>query len=155
LADALILCNVRYGSARAVELTESWLKAIERELILPRPELAAEKGAFPLFDKERYLAGETTRGLDADVREAIARHGIRNSLLTSWHPTATISILADNVSSGLEPVFKLPLYGNVLMPDGTRREGGGYDYAYRLYRRLKGENAPLTEAFVDVQALSP
>jgi ribonucleoside-diphosphate reductase alpha chain len=155
LADALILCNVRYGSARAVALTESWLKAIEREAYLASTELAADKGAFPLFDKEKYLAGETIRGLDADVRAAIARHGIRNSLLTSVAPTGTISILADNVSSGLEPVFSFRYTRNVLMPDGTRREEEVTDYAYRLYRRLKGENAPLTEAFVDVQALSP
>jgi ribonucleoside-diphosphate reductase alpha chain len=155
LADALILCNVRYGSARAVELTESWLKAIEREAYLASTELAAEKGAFPLFDKEKYLAGETIRGLDADVRAAIERHGIRNSLLTSVAPTGTISILADNVSSGLEPVFSFRYTRNVLMPDGTRREEEVTDYAYRLYRRIKGENAPLTEAFVDVQALSP
>src|SRR5579883_3314845 len=112
LADALIMCNVRYGSARAVELTESWLKAI-------------------------------------------ARHGIRNALLTSVAPTGTISILADNVSSGLEPVFSFRYTRNVLMPDGTRREEEVSDYAYRLYRRLKGENAPLTDAFVDVEALSP
>ncbi len=156
LADALILCNVRYGSARAVELTESWLKAIEREAYLASTELAAEKGAFPLFDQEKYLAGETIRDLDADVRAAIERHGIRNSLLTSVAPTGTISILADNVSSGLEPVFSFRYTRNVLMPDGTRREEEVTDYAYRLYRRLKGEqNAPLTEAFVDVQALSP
>jgi ribonucleoside-diphosphate reductase alpha chain len=155
LADALILCNVRYGSARAVELTESWLKAIEHEAYLASTELAAEKGAFPLLDKEKYLAGETVRGLDADVRTAIERHGIRNSLLTSVAPTGTISILADNVSSGLEPVFSFRYTRNVLMPDGTRREEEVTDYAYRLYRRLKGENAPLTDAFVDVQALSP
>jgi ribonucleoside-diphosphate reductase alpha chain len=155
LADALILCNVRYGSARAVELTESWLKAIEREAYLASTQLSAEKGAFPLFDKEKYLAGETIGGLDADVRAAIERHGVRNSLLTSVAPTGTISILADNVSSGLEPVFSFRYTRNVLMPDGTRREEEVTDYAYRLYRRLKGENAPLTEAFVDVQALSP
>src|SRR5215471_4478599 len=155
LADALILCNVRYGSARAVALTESWLKAIEREAYLASTELAADKGAFPLFDKEKYLAGETIRGLDADVRAAIARHGIRNSLLTSVAPTGTISILADNVSSGLEPVFSFRYTRNVLMPDGTRREEEVTDYAYRLYRRLKGETAPLTDAFVDAQALSP
>ena len=155
LADALILCNVRYGSARAVELTETWLKAIEREAYLASTELAAEKGAFPLFDKDKYLAGETIRGLDADVRAAIERHGIRNSLLTSVAPTGTISILADNVSSGLEPVFSFRYTRNVLMPDGTRREEEVTDYALRLYHRLKGENAPLTDAFVDVQALSP
>ena len=155
LADALILCNVRYGSTEAVSLAEAWLKAIEREAYLASAALAAEKGSFPLFDKEKYLAGETIQHLDADVREAIERQGIRNALLTSVAPTGTISILADNVSSGLEPVFSFRYTRNVLMPDGTRKEEEVADYAYRLYRRLKGESAPLPDAFVDVQTLSP
>ncbi|MGE5201638.1 MAG: adenosylcobalamin-dependent ribonucleoside-diphosphate reductase, partial [Acidobacteriota bacterium] len=155
LADALILCNVRYGSTEAVSRTETWLKAIEREAYLASAALAVEKGAFPLFDKEKYLAGETIQHLDADVRAAIERQGIRNSLLTSVAPTGTISILADNVSSGLEPVFSFRYTRNVLMPDGSRKEEEVADYAYRLYRRLKGDSAPLTDAFVDVQTLSP
>ncbi len=155
LADALILCNVRYGSAPAVQLTERWMKAIERSAYLASTELAAEKGAFPLFDKEAYLAGETIQRLDAEVRGAIETHGIRNALLTSVAPTGTISLLADNVSSGLEPVFSFRYTRNVLMPDGARREEEVSDYAFRLYHRLKGENTPLTDAFVDAQILAP
>ena len=155
LADALILCNVRYGSAEAVALTESWMKEIERCAYLASAELAGEKGAFALFDAEKYLAGENIQALDDDVRAAIAQHGIRNALLTSVAPTGTISLLADNVSSGLEPVFSFRYTRNVLMPDGSRREEEVSDYAYRLYRRLKGEAAPLTGAFVDVQSLLP
>ena len=68
LADALILCGLRYGSPAAVAATESWLAAIEREAYLASAALAAEKGPFPLFDRERYLAGETVAGLDAEVR---------------------------------------------------------------------------------------
>ena len=86
---------------------------------------------------------------------AIARHGIRNALLTSIAPTGTISLFADNVSSGLEPVFSFRYTRNVLMPDGTRSEEEVSDYAYRLFRRLKGENAPLPDYFVDAQTLAP
>ncbi|MEK9755226.1 MAG: ribonucleoside-diphosphate reductase, adenosylcobalamin-dependent, partial [Rhodospirillaceae bacterium] len=118
-------------------------------------DLAREKGAFPLFDRDAYLAGESIRELDADVRDAIAQHGIRNALLTSIAPTGTISLFADNVSSGLEPVFSFTYRRHVLMPDGSRREEEVSDYAYRLYRRIKGEHAPLTDAFVDAQGLSP
>ena len=89
------------------------------------------------------------------MREAIARHGIRNALLTSIAPTGTISLLADNVSSGLEPVFSFRYTRNVLMPDGTRREEEVTDYAYRLFRQLSGEDAPLPDYFVDAQSLSP
>jgi ribonucleoside-diphosphate reductase alpha chain len=155
LADALIMCGVRYGAAPAVALTECWMKAIERAAYLASAALAAEKGAFPLFDRDKYLAGETVKGLDNDVRAAIAAHGIRNALLTSIAPTGTISIFADNVSSGLEPVFSFRYTRNVLMPDGTRKEEEVSDYAYRLFHRLKGEATKLPDYFVDAQSLAP
>jgi ribonucleoside-diphosphate reductase alpha chain len=155
LADALIMCGLRYGAADAVAATEEWLGAIQRAAYLASASLAAEKGAFPLFDRDKYLEGETVSGLDPEVRAAIGRHGIRNALLTSVAPTGTISLFADNVSSGLEPVFSFRYTRHVLMPDGNRREEEVTDYAYRLYRRLKGESAPLPDYFVDAQTLSP
>jgi ribonucleoside-diphosphate reductase alpha chain len=155
LADALIMCGLRYGSASAVAAAESWVAAIAHEAYLASTTLAAEKGAFPRFDRDHYLAGETVAALSEDVRRAIARHGIRNALLTSIAPTGTISLFADNVSSGIEPVFSFRHTRNVLMPDGERREEEVADYAYRLFRRLKGENAPLPDYFVDAQVLSP
>jgi ribonucleoside-diphosphate reductase alpha chain len=155
LADALIMCNARYGSADAVELTERWLAALRRSAYLASVELAREKGAFPLFDRARYLDGETIRSLDAEVRDAIARDGIRNALVTSVAPTGTISLLADNVSSGLEPVFSFTHTRQVLQPDGSRRTEEASDYAYRLFRRLKGESAPLPASFADAQSLEP
>ena len=99
------MCRARYGGREAVKLTERWMAILRREAYLASTELAQEKGPFPLFDRDKYLAGESIKALDADVREAIAKHGIRNALLTSIAPTGTISLLADNVSSGLEPVF--------------------------------------------------
>ncbi len=155
LADALIMCGVRYGSEAAVNLTRRWMKILQRAAYLASTDLAAEKGSFPLFDKEAYLAGEGIARLDEDVRAAIAEKGIRNALLTSIAPTGTISLLADNVSSGLEPVFSFTYTRHVLMPNGERRDEEVTDYAYRLFRQLKDETAPLTEAFVDAQSLSP
>jgi ribonucleoside-diphosphate reductase alpha chain len=155
LADALLMCGLRYGSREAVTATETWLGLIEREAYLASAALAAEKGPFPLFDKEKYLAGETIAALDDEVKAAIAQHGIRNALLTSVAPTGTISLFADNVSSGIEPVFSFTYIRNVLMPDGSRREEEVSDYAYRLFRRLKGETAPLPDYFVDAQSLAP
>ena len=155
LGDALIFARARYGSRRSLELVEGWLAALRRSAYLASVELAKEKGAFPLFEREAYLAGEGIGELDADVREAIGRHGIRNALLTSIAPTGTISILADNVSSGLEPVFSFSYSRYVLMPDGSRREEPVSDHAYRLYRRLYGETQRLPDYFVDAQGLSP
>ena len=155
LADALIMMKAHYGSERAITLTRAWLACLRREAYLESTRLAAEKGPFPLFDAEAYLGGETVTVLDRDVREAIAANGIRNALLTSIAPTGTISLFADNISSGLEPVFAFSYTRNVLMPDGTRRSEEVTDYALRLWRRLRGEEAPLPDYFVDAQALRP
>ena len=155
LADALILCGARYGSTRAVELTKTWMAAIRRSAYLASTELAAEKGPFPLFDREKYLAGETVGALEPEVRQAVEANGIRNALVTSIAPTGTISLFADNVSSGLEPVFSFKYDRYVLMPDGNRRQEEVTDYAYRLFRKLKGETAPLPDYFVDAQMLAP
>jgi len=155
LADALILCGARYGSTQGVALTEIWMKAIQRAAYLASAELAVEKGSFPLYDRDAYLAGETVAELDEDVRTAIAEQGIRNALLTSVAPTGTISLFANNVSSGLEPVFSFKYTRNILMPDGNRAQEEVTDLAYRLFRLLKGEATPLPDAFVDAQRLTP
>ena len=155
LADALIMCRASYGSAPAVALTETWLAAIQRGAYLASASLAEEKGAFALFDREAYLASPVIQAQDQDVRTQIAAHGVRNALLTSIAPTGTISLLADNVSSGIEPVFSLSYTRSVLQPDGSRREEEVSDYAYRLYRRVKGEDAPLPDYFADAQAIRP
>ena len=155
LADALILCGARYGSAEAVDWTRTWMRRIQRTAYLASVELAKEKGAFPLYDCEAYLKGETISTLDQDVKDAIAEHGIRNALVTSVAPTGTISLLADNLSSGLEPVFSFTVERKILLPDGSHEVETLEDHAYRLFRRLKGPDAPLTPAFVDAQSLDP
>jgi ribonucleoside-diphosphate reductase alpha chain len=155
LADALLLCGVRYGSPRAVELTRDWLGAVQRLSYLASADIAAEKGSFPLYKKGPYLAGETIKALPEDVRTAIGRYGIRNALLNSIAPTGTISLLADNVSSGIEPVFAFSHTRHVLQPDGTRREESVEDHAFRRWRALKGNEAPSNEVFVDAQTLTP
>ncbi len=155
LADALIMCRETYGSDAAVALADRWTARINRAAYLASAALAAEKGAFPLYDRDAYLAGETVRGLDADVREAIAAHGIRNALLTSIAPTGTISLWADNVSSGIEPIFALAYTRRVKNPDGTLREEEVSDHAVRRYRALFGTGAELPGYFVTAQTLEP
>ncbi|MBT6118381.1 MAG: adenosylcobalamin-dependent ribonucleoside-diphosphate reductase [Rhodospirillaceae bacterium] len=155
LADALLMCGARYGGQRAIALAEEWMGELERAAYLASTDLSAEKGAFPLYDEEKYLAGEHIAGLEEEVRAAIREKGIRNALLTSIAPTGTISLFANNVSSGIEPVFSYTFNRSVLMPDGTRREEEVADYAYRLYHRIRGEDAPLPDHFADAQSLSP
>ncbi|MGB8812009.1 MAG: adenosylcobalamin-dependent ribonucleoside-diphosphate reductase, partial [Paracoccaceae bacterium] len=154
LADALLMLGLRYGSEKAALQTEAWMKAIARSAYLASVDLAREKGAFPLFDAEKYLASGTMLAMDADVRDAIRTHGIRNALLTSIAPTGTISLYAGNVSSGIEPVFAYAYTRKVLQKDGSRTEEEVVDYAVRLWRELKGDT-PLPDYFVNAQTLPP
>ena len=155
LADALIFCGVRYGSPQAETLTREWLGAVQRLSYLASADIAAEKGSFPLYERNRYLAGETIRALPEDARTAIGRYGIRNALVNSIAPTGTISLLADNVSSGIEPVFAFSFVRHVLQPDGTKREEAVEDHAMRVWRRLRGNEPPPADVFVDAQTLTP
>lgn len=154
LADALLMLGLRYGSPEAAKQTEDWMHAIARASYLASVDLAKEKGAFPLFDAEGYLASGNMMQMDADVRDAIRTHGIRNALLTSIAPTGTISLYAGNVSSGIEPVFAYAYTRKVLQKDGSRTEEEVVDYAVRLWRETHGD-AALPEYFVNAQTLPP
>ncbi|MCH2075825.1 MAG: adenosylcobalamin-dependent ribonucleoside-diphosphate reductase [Rhodobacteraceae bacterium] len=154
LADALLMVGSRYGSEEAARLTDRWLHQIARAAYLASAHLAGEKGAFPLFDRDAYLASETMQGMDEDVREAVAKYGIRNALVTSIAPTGTISLYAGNVSSGIEPVFAYAYTRKVLQPDGSKTEEEVVDYAVQMWRDLKGDE-PLPEYFVNAQTLPP
>jgi ribonucleoside-diphosphate reductase alpha chain len=154
LADALLMVGLRYGSEEAASATETWMHAIARAAYLASADLAREKGAFPLFEMEPYLASGSLRHMDEDVREAIRTNGIRNALLTSVAPTGTISLYAGNVSSGIEPVFAYAYTRKVLQKDGSRTEEEVVDYAVRLWRQMHGD-APLPDHFVNAQTLPP
>ena len=155
LADALMMCGERYGSLSGAAVAGEWARRVNRAAYLTSAHLAAEKGAFPLFDREAYLAGESVRELDGDLRALIAENGIRNALLTSIAPTGTISLLADNISSGIEPVFAHGYTRKVREPDGSLREEKVSDHAVRLYRDMFGPEAPLPAHFVTAQDLTP
>ena len=154
LADALLMVGLRYGSVEAAAQTEAWMHQIARAAYLASVELAKEKGAFPLFDAEGYLASGAMEQMDADVRDAIAENGIRNALLTSIAPTGTISLYAGNVSSGIEPVFAYAYTRKVLQKDGTRSEEEVIDYAVQMWREKMGD-AELPDYFVNAQTLAP
>lgn len=154
LADALLMVGLRYGSDAAVVQMDSWMRAIARASYLASVDLAREKGAFPLFDADAFLASGNMRAMDADIRAVVEAHGIRNALLTSIAPTGTISLYAGNVSSGIEPVFAYEYTRKVLQKDGSRTEETVEDYAVRLWRDLHGD-APLPDYFVNAQTLAP
>lgn len=154
LADALLMVGLRYGSDEAVKKTEKWMKTIARSAYNASINLAEEKGAFPLFDPEKFIVSGKMIQMDEDVKQAVRKFGIRNALLTSIAPTGTISLYAGNVSSGIEPVFAYSYKRKVLQNDGSHVEEEVVDYAVQLWRDKFG-NAPLPDFFVSAQNLTP
>jgi ribonucleoside-diphosphate reductase alpha chain len=154
LADALLFCGVAYGGSEAVALTRQWLGTIKREAYRASALLANEKGPFPCYDPA-MLEQPNLKSLDDETRALIAAHGLRNGCLTSIAPTGTTSLLAGNVSSGIEPVFAYSYTRKILQPDGSKREEQVEDYAMRVWRQVKGDATPPPELFVSAQTLSP
>lgn len=154
LADALIFCGQRYGSEEAAETTRRWLGIIKREAYRASAVLAAEKGPYPLWDP-RVLDRPNLLDLDEGTRALIAKHGLRNGCLTSIAPTGTTSLVAGNVSSGVEPVFAYAYNRKVRQPDGSTRQEAVEDYALTVWKRLHGEAEPNPEVFVSAQTLTP
>ncbi|GAO37492.1 ribonucleotide reductase [Sulfuricella sp. T08] len=155
LADALVMLGIRYGSPESFMLGETVMQAICHSAYRTSIELAREKGAFPAFQADQYLAGEFIRSLPEDIVQGIRRHGLRNSHLTAIAPTGTISLLANNVSSGLEPIFDWEYTRRLREADGGFSEVRVDDYACRLFHLQHGEDASLPAAFVRAGEIAP
>ena len=152
VANALEAMGVKFGTTEYIASQDQILKVLTNECYRTSAELAFEKGAFPLFDRDRYLAGSFIKKLDHDVQEMIKRVGIRNSHLTSIAPTGTISLCADNVSSGIEPPFMLEYDRTIQTFDGpfTVRM---YDYGWKEFG-VKGRTANEISAAEHVRVLA-
>jgi len=155
LADALMMLNQHYGSEQGRNTAGKIMREICHAAYRSSIELAREKGAFHSFDKEAYTERPFIKNLPDDIQSDIKKHGIRNSHLLSIAPTGSISLLAGNVSSGLEPVFDFEYTRNVLNRDGTATGYLVKDYAYRLWLKLKGEDRELPDSFVRATELAP
>jgi len=159
LADMLIMLGIRYGSPEAVALSKQLMQTIAFAAYDASADGALEKGAFPLFDRDKYLAAPFIQALPESVREKIRANGIRNSHLTSIAPTGTISLLAGNVSSGIEPVFAFHYVRRIRQgQEGDTADHEVMDYAYAEYCRRFGRpesDASLPPAFVQADAVAP
>jgi ribonucleoside-diphosphate reductase alpha chain len=156
LGDALVMLGLRYDTEPARAMARRIAEVMRDAAYEASIELARERGPFPLFNADLFLSGSTfaTR-LPAPLRERIRQLGLRNSHLLSIAPTGTISLaFADNASNGIEPAFSWTYMRKKRMPDGSLREYAVEDHAWRLYRHLKGADAPLTEAFVTALEMS-
>lgn len=156
LADMLIMLGEVYGSKKAQIIAEEVQKIINEEAYQTSCVLAQEKGPFPAYDEEEFLkSGFINEALSEHTIGMIKTYGIRNALLTSIAPTGTISMYANNVSSGIEPVFAMEYERKILNEDGTHRVEVVRDYAVHLYRQIHGPDVPLPSYFVTAQTLTP
>jgi ribonucleoside-diphosphate reductase alpha chain len=154
LADALIMLGLHYGEPSARQVATRVMQTICHAAYRASVALAVEKGAFPALDKNAYLRGEFIRMLPEDIRADIAAKGIRNSHLTAIAPTGTISLLANNVSSGIEPVYDFCYSRRVLEADGSYAIYALTDYAHALWQE-QGGRGRLPHQFVDAIGLAP
>ena len=146
LGSALVMLGLRYDSEEGRAMAASIAEEMRNAAYAASIELAREKGAFPLFDADRYLAGAFIGRLPAELRDGIRRHGIRNSHLLSIAPTGTITLaFADNASNGIEPAFSWVYQRKKRMPDGAARSYEVADHAWRLYRDM-GHDVSCREA---------
>ena len=153
LADALIMLGLRYDSAAGREAAADAMRTINEAAYATSIELARERGSFARFEAQRYLASPFVTRLPESLRTGIAKHGIRNSHLTAIAPAGTISLVAGNVSSGLEPVFALEYARNVRQPDGSLLRVDVESHALATWRRTNGD-ARLPDTFVTASTVS-
>lgn len=147
LADLLIMLGLDYDSAAARAQAAAILQGVRDAAYETSISLAREKGAFPFLDRDAYGKSPFIGRLSAEQRSAIARHGIRNSHLLSIAPAGSISLLAGNLSGGIEPVFALEAYRAVRGRDGQVQRLEIRDCAYAEWLRSGGDAGEVSGCF--------
>ncbi len=151
LADALLMLGVRYGSQESLKIASHIMRCISEATWHTSIELAKERDVFPLFQKEKYLEGEFVKQLPSDIQQDIAKHGVRHSHHNTIAPTGTISLLANNVSHGIEPIFSASYQRTVRSLQDELQHFTVKDFAVHQFKN----DQALPEAWVDSQTLTP
>ena len=157
LADMLAMLGLRYDEEAGRAAARDAVRIIRDHAYAASAALAAERGPFPLYRPQDYLGADRVGAeLPAAVRRAIGRHGLRNSHLLSFAPTGSVSLaFGDNCSNGIEPAFDWVYTRMVRLgreaPVQTRAE----NHAWRRWRHLMGEDAPLPPCFLSAASIAP
>lgn len=136
LANMLQQLRIRYGSGESLAIVKEVMREIRDQAYRSSVKLSEERGPFNLFKKDQYLYAPFVKSLPQDIKEGIARHGIRNGVILTVAPTGTTSIYYDNVSSGIEPTFAMSYKRKVRMPNNQTHEYEVEDYGFKLYRDI-------------------
>lgn len=154
LGDALTMLNLNYGDDKACEWASSVMKMICHEAYRASIQLAQEKGSFPQFDRAKFLEGAFVQTLPLDIQQGIFDFGLRNSHLTAIAPTGTISLLANNVSSGIEPIFATEYSRKILQQNDRFKDYVVRDFARQIWEEVY-PGAPMPQHMVTAYDLSP
>lgn len=156
MGNVLAMMCLRYDSAEGREMATRIATRMRDAAYTASVALAQEKGAFPKFDADGYLAeGTFASRLPDALKKSIRKHGIRNSHLLSIAPTGTVSLaFADNASNGIEPAFSWMYKRKKRESDGTTSEYAVEDHAWRMYRELGGDVNKLPDYFVSALDMS-
>lgn len=152
LGDALVMLGIQYGSPKSIATAHEMMKQIAETTWRTSIELAREKGPFPYFDSA-YLHGEFVKQLEDDIRHDLTLHAVRNSHHNTIAPAGTISLLANNISSGIEPIFLPHHHRHVRMMNGKSATFQVTDYAFKLWQQ--DNHSGLPDAWIDTNTLLP
>jgi ribonucleoside-diphosphate reductase alpha chain len=155
LADAFAMLGVRYGSPASMDIADAIMRTVCHAAYRSSIELAHERGVFPEYHAPQYLAGDFILSLPRDIVESIHQTGIRNSHLTAIAPAGSISLLANNISSGIEPVYAFQAHRKIRGADGNVVTMPVNDYAWSLFRQMHGQNGALPDYFVEACDVDP
>lgn len=154
LADTLIMLGLHYADESARHLATAAMRKIRDSAYRESVALAKTDGAFPFYERDGYANSPFVKGLPTDIQQEIFEHGIRNSHLTAIAPAGTISLFANNISSGIEPVFAFQAQRRIRGADGEYSVHAASDYAWRLWRQIH-PNEALPKYFVNAHLLTP
>ena len=147
LGNALQMLRLRYGD-HSVPMVRRIMAELQDAAYAASAELAAERGAFPLYDKEKFLASPNVQKLSPETRALVEEHGVRNGVLLTIAPTGTTAIFTGNISGGLEPTFAFRYFRKMRMPDGSHKECALMDRGWIRYCEHLGvdpETHPMTD----------
>ncbi len=155
LASALIMLGQRYGDQASLHSAAKIMRLISHSAYRASVILARERSSFPSFVLDQYCTNGFVSTLPQDIHALISKYGIRGSHLTAVAPAGSISLLAGNVSSGIEPVFAFSTKREVHTPEGHARLFTVEDYASKLFHQLHGQKVKRTAAFVEAYEVDP
>jgi ribonucleoside-diphosphate reductase alpha chain len=155
LADTLAMLGLHYDSDEGRAFAVATMRLIRDSAYAASIDLAREKGGFPFLDRQKYLQAPFICRLPDALKSGIAESGIRNSHLLAIAPTGTISLLANNLSSGMEPIYALEAERDVRGGDLEMRRFAVRDYAYDVWLAGGHKPADTPACFVTADALPP